>query len=102
MIALLNGLGIDKFIIAGNSLGGNVGWELAVRFPDRVRGLILVDAAGYPPNFISIPLAFRVMSTPGLRMLVEYFLPKFVIRDSVHQVFGDPSKVPISSPLNFL
>jgi pimeloyl-ACP methyl ester carboxylesterase len=32
----------------GNSSGGRVAWHVALRHPDRVAGLILVAAAGYP------------------------------------------------------
>jgi pimeloyl-ACP methyl ester carboxylesterase len=38
---------LPKFTVAGNSMGGGAAWELAVRHPDRVNALILVDAAGF-------------------------------------------------------
>lgn len=38
---------LPKFAVAGNSMGGGAAWELAVRHPDRVDALILVDAAGF-------------------------------------------------------
>jgi pimeloyl-ACP methyl ester carboxylesterase len=40
-------LALPKFAVAGNSMGGGAAWELAVRHPDRVSALILVDAAGF-------------------------------------------------------
>jgi pimeloyl-ACP methyl ester carboxylesterase len=40
-------LALPKFAVAGNSMGGGAAWELAVRHPDRVNALILVDAAGF-------------------------------------------------------
>jgi pimeloyl-ACP methyl ester carboxylesterase len=40
-------LKLPKFAVAGNSMGGGAAWELAVRHPDRVNALILVDAAGF-------------------------------------------------------
>jgi pimeloyl-ACP methyl ester carboxylesterase len=40
-------LKLPKFAVAGNSMGGGAAWELAVRHPDRVNTLILVDAAGF-------------------------------------------------------
>lgn len=40
-------LTLPKFAVAGNSMGGGAAWELAVRHPDRVNALILVDAAGF-------------------------------------------------------
>jgi pimeloyl-ACP methyl ester carboxylesterase len=40
-------LALPKFAVAGNSMGGGAAWELAVRHPERVNALILVDAAGF-------------------------------------------------------
>lgn len=38
---------LPKFAVAGNSMGGGAAWQLAVRHPDRVNALILLDAAGF-------------------------------------------------------
>ena len=55
-------LKLPKFAVAGNSMGGGAAWQLAVRHPDRVNALILVDAAGFandkPGN---PPLAFKIL-----------------------------------------
>jgi pimeloyl-ACP methyl ester carboxylesterase len=40
-------LKLPKFAVAGNSMGGGAAWQLAVRHPERVNALILVDAAGF-------------------------------------------------------
>jgi pimeloyl-ACP methyl ester carboxylesterase len=54
---------LPKFAVAGNSMGGGAAWELAVRHPDRVNALILVDAAGFandkPPA--DEPLGFKIL-----------------------------------------
>ena len=56
-------LKLPKFAVAGNSMGGGAAWELAVRHPDRVNALILVDAAGFandkPPG--DEPLGFKIL-----------------------------------------
>jgi pimeloyl-ACP methyl ester carboxylesterase len=59
-------LALPKFAVAGNSMGGGAAWQLAVRHPDRINALILVDAAGWPPEKppASIPLAFRILQYP--------------------------------------
>jgi pimeloyl-ACP methyl ester carboxylesterase len=43
---LLDQLGIDAAAIVGNSMGGFIGAELAIAFPQRVERLVLVSAAG--------------------------------------------------------
>jgi pimeloyl-ACP methyl ester carboxylesterase len=57
-------LSLPKFAVAGNSLGGGVAWQLAVRHPERLDALILVDAAGFPNEKppAKIPLAFKILN----------------------------------------
>jgi pimeloyl-ACP methyl ester carboxylesterase len=43
---LLDTLGIDAAAVVGNSMGGFIGAELAIAFPQRVERLVLVSAAG--------------------------------------------------------
>jgi pimeloyl-ACP methyl ester carboxylesterase len=56
-------LSLPKFAVAGNSMGGGVAWQLALRHPDRIDALILVDAGGFPNETppAKIPLAFRIL-----------------------------------------
>jgi pimeloyl-ACP methyl ester carboxylesterase len=66
-------LGLPKFAVAGNSMGGGVAWQLAVRHPQRIDSLILVDAAGFPnekpPG--AVPLAFKILKYPLGRALLR-------------------------------
>jgi pimeloyl-ACP methyl ester carboxylesterase len=39
---------LQRFALAGSSMGGNVAWEYALAHPDQVEALILVDASGWP------------------------------------------------------
>ena len=39
---------LERFAIAGSSMGGNVAWEYVLAHPQGVAALILVDAAGWP------------------------------------------------------
>jgi pimeloyl-ACP methyl ester carboxylesterase len=56
-------LDLPQFAVAGNSMGGSVAWQLALRHPDRVNALILLDAAGFPNEKppAALPLAFRIL-----------------------------------------
>jgi 3-oxoadipate enol-lactonase len=46
VVALLDRLGLDRFIAVGHSWGGGVALSIAARHPDRVRGLVLVSSVG--------------------------------------------------------
>ncbi len=66
-------LALPKFAVAGNSLGGGVAWQLAVRHPERINALILVDAAGFPNEKppAKIPLAFKILRYPIGRVILR-------------------------------
>ena len=59
-------LGLDDVILLGSSLGGGLALRLYLNFPAlaaKVRGLVLIDAAGYPHK---LPLHVRTLgSYPG-------------------------------------
>ena len=60
----LKTLDVKKCMIAGNSLGGNIAWRYALKYPEQVSKLILIDAGGYPSLSQSTPLAFRLARVP--------------------------------------
>lgn len=93
ILDLMDNLKVQRFVVAGNSLGGEIAWQVAVAAPQRVDKLILVDAAGYLfiPN--SLPLGFRLARIPQLAWLTENTLPRSLIESSVKNVYGDPAKV---------
>jgi len=93
VIAVLDEMQIDTFTLAGNSLGGYISWATAVRFPQRVNSLVLVDASGYQIESKSAPIAFRIAQTPFISSLLKSFMPRAIVDSSVRNVFGDPTRV---------
>jgi pimeloyl-ACP methyl ester carboxylesterase len=92
-LQVLDQLGVQHFIVAGNSLGGDIAWNVAAAAPQRVERLILIDSSGYPLNATSVPLGFRIARTPVLNQIARYSLPRAVIESSIRNLYGDPSKV---------
>jgi pimeloyl-ACP methyl ester carboxylesterase len=93
LLLVAGALGVQRFVLAGNSLGGYVAWATAVLDPERVDRLILVDAAGYPFQSQSVPLAFRIARMPVLNVVMRDVLPRGVVESSLRNVYGDPSRV---------
>jgi pimeloyl-ACP methyl ester carboxylesterase len=91
--ALLDTLQVERAVLAGNSFGGWVSWEMALAHPDRVAALVLVDAAGYPLESQSVPIGFRIARVPVLNRLLQVTLPRSVIESSLRNTYGDPSRV---------
>lgn len=59
----------------------------------RVAGLVLVDASGFPQQSTSVPIGFRLARMPVVNRLFTRLLPRPVIRSSLENVYGDPSRV---------
>ncbi|MES0874776.1 alpha/beta fold hydrolase [Sinimarinibacterium thermocellulolyticum] len=93
VVALLDRLGVQRAILAGNSFGGQVAWQTGLAHPQRVAALVLVDAAGYPPSPQDVPIGFRIARTAWLAPLMRVTLPRGLIEASVRKVYGDPAKV---------
>jgi pimeloyl-ACP methyl ester carboxylesterase len=92
--AMLDALGIEQCVLAGNSFGGGVAWEVALALPPgRVQKLVLVDASGYPLDSQSVPLAFRIARVPLLSSIMKVTLPRSVVETSVRNVYGEPDRV---------
>ena len=93
VIAILDKLGVERCVLGGNSLGGAVAWRTALAHPSRVEKLILVDAGGYPSHPQSVPIGFRLATLPVINLLLTHALPRSLVEQGLHNVFGDPSRV---------
>lgn len=84
--ALLGKLGVERFALAGNSMGGYVAWEYALAHPGKLTHLVLIDAGGPPddPNR-KLPIGFRIARTPGLNRIMNVISPRSVFEASLHQ-----------------
>ena len=73
-------LGLSRFALGGNSMGGAVAAHFAEEFPARVTQLILVDAGGMQTNDGDrIPLAFRVARIPVVDRLFLCVTPRALV-----------------------
>ena len=80
-------LGLDHFILGGNSMGGWVAWRYALAQPDRVDALLLLDAAGMPlrPGEKAAPsnVGFRLLKYPFGRWLAGQITPRSLVEKSL-------------------
>jgi pimeloyl-ACP methyl ester carboxylesterase len=93
VIALADALNVQRFVIGGNSMGGEIAWEVAAAHPARVQKLILVDAGGYPFVSRSVPIGFRIARIPLINKIGEVTLPRALVAASVRNVYGNPAVV---------
>ncbi|MDX2184234.1 MAG: alpha/beta fold hydrolase [Gemmatimonadaceae bacterium] len=90
--AALDALQVPSAILVGNSLGGEVAWQFALRAPARVRGLVLVDPAGLPID-APPPMAMRIARTPVVNALVRVVSPRALVRKSLLDVYANDALV---------
>ncbi|MDH4390836.1 MAG: alpha/beta fold hydrolase [Aquabacterium sp.] len=86
---LLDALGLQQVVLAGNSLGGAVSLRMAATAPQRVRGLLLVAAATLGPDS---PLPFRLMTLPVLGTLMTRPGP-MAVQQQVKAIVHRPASV---------
>lgn len=94
-IGLMDTLEIDKAILVGNSAGGTVAMATALAYPERVKALVLVDAAIYSgggaPGFVR-PL----LNTPQMQRIGPLIARRIQNwgRDFINSAWYDASKMP--------
>lgn len=88
-------LNLGPVIVAGNSMGGGVAWQLAVQHPERVRALVLVDAAGFIPDEkpSEQPLAFKILRYPWGRYLLSHIDNRPLIEQGLKFDVADPAVI---------
>jgi pimeloyl-ACP methyl ester carboxylesterase len=87
---LTDKLGIESFFLAGNSMGGYISWNFASQHPDKVKRLVLLDAAGYP---FEPPMMLELLRTPVLKDSMAFVTPRFIVTQTLNEVYGDETKV---------
>jgi len=95
--AVVDATGVDRFAIAGNSMGGWVAWRYALESPQDLSALILIDASGAPPppdaEKPQLYLGARIMRHPVGRFLGQHITPRAVVAQSLRDASADDSFV---------
>jgi pimeloyl-ACP methyl ester carboxylesterase len=91
--ALMISLGVPRFALAGNSLGGGIALRYALAHPEKLDALVLVDAAGSAiMDMGGGPVAFRLEASV-LGALIQWFTPQWSVRAVLADTFADPSRL---------
>ena len=90
-------LGLDRFSLAGNSMGGGVAWRYALIHPEKIESLILLASSGIYSDEqrekirnqdSETPLAWKIMRSNFASFFLSYYTPKFFatqgLRSSVY------------------
>ncbi|MEQ8475571.1 MAG: alpha/beta hydrolase [Fulvivirga sp.] len=84
-------LELDTIFLAGNSLGAGISWSYTLNHPDKVKKLILLDAAGYPSG--ETPFVFKLAKNDITAGLLKNITPRSFIEKNIKEVYYDDSKI---------
>ncbi|WP_092805271.1 alpha/beta fold hydrolase [Rhodococcus globerulus] len=73
MIALLDALGIDKAVFVGHDFGAPAAWTTALRYPDRVAGLVSLAVPYAPDRFPARPSTIYAAMARKHFLHIHYF-----------------------------
>lgn len=79
-------LNLNRFVLAGNSMGGGIAARYAMMHPNRLAGLVLIDASGAPVDREGGGnLAFTIARIPVLNTMASQFMPRSLVEKSLRQ-----------------
>ena len=92
---LAKALHLGRFTLAGNSMGGGVAWNYALAHPERLDGLVLVDAAGWPSagERKGGALIFNILRNPIGRAIIRDLDQTDFARQGLDSAFIDKGLV---------
>lgn len=80
---LINELGLEHFVLGGNSMGGWVAWRYALANPEHISALLLIDASGAPlpesEPIPQLPFAYRIIQNPAGRFIMQHYTPRRLV-----------------------
>ncbi len=93
--ALAKELRLERFILAGNSMGGAVSLSYAMTHPEKLDGLVLVCPAGWPGNGArgGPPGPFALLGNDIGRFFLKLVDPRLVIPDGLRAAYHDRAMV---------
>lgn len=89
-------LKVERFTLIGSSMGGEAAWNFALAHPERLEGLVLVDAAGWPrtgEEGAKRPIVFRLLEIGLARKALRDLDMSSLIRSGLEDSFANPAFV---------
>ncbi len=86
LLSFTEKLKIDKFHLMGNSMGGEIATRFALKFPERVKKLVVIDPSGSYPYHLK-PLVFRIADHPLGNFLGKHINPSLLIDKSLDEIY---------------
>lgn len=89
-------LGIEDFVLAGSSMGGDLAWRYARDNPSKLDGLILIGAAGWAISEEDAgdqSLVFKLLENPFARRILRDIDTSSLMESGLEASFSNPEFV---------
>ena len=95
--AVTKAVGLEKFVLGGNSMGGGATWQYTLEYPEKIIAMILVDSvppgswtnAEPEPNKGPGPLAFRLLQKDWFRAIARYLDPWPLVGQGLRSAYNN-------------
>ncbi len=91
---VLDAAGVERAAWVGNSMGGWLSWRAGLAVPERISGLVLIDASGAQVEEKVKPyLGARLARSSIGQLLLPEITPRFLVKSSLEENYADPSLI---------
>lgn len=90
LIAFMDSLQLPDAVLVGHGMGGAIVAQCAITNPGRVRGMVLIDAAGFG---VRVPRALGIAGLPGVASVASRVRSRWLTGRLVRSTYADPAKL---------
>lgn len=91
---VLDMVGVEKAFWVGNSMGGWLTWRAGLSVPERIKGLVLIDASGAQVEEKGeLYLGARLARSSIGKLLLPEITPRFLVKSSLEENFARPERL---------
>ncbi|VVS93921.1 alpha/beta fold hydrolase [Desulfoluna spongiiphila] len=94
LLEWLSAIGVDRFVLVGHSMGGEIAARMALDAPGRVLSLVLAGAIGLRQVRDSLPWYARLALTPVAQKVANRFLTEKALAQSHRLFMTGPGRPP--------
>jgi pimeloyl-ACP methyl ester carboxylesterase len=90
LISFMDSLQLPDAVLVGHGMGGTIVAQCAITNPGRVRGMVLIDAAGFG---VRAPGALLIAGLPGVPGVASRVRSRWLTKRLLRSTYTDPGKV---------
>jgi pimeloyl-ACP methyl ester carboxylesterase len=90
LISFMDSLQLPDAVLVGHGMGGEIAAQCAISHPGRVRGIVLIDAAGFG---VRAPRALVIAGLPGVATAASRVRGRWLTARLLRSTYADPGKL---------